>query len=102
MKKIGKYEFDSEQQADDMIRDLGIVESPFGEILPNHNHTVVKLWSYNKKYLVDVLWKDLEPIDLNADVLEYTHPNGWEQYAIDIDNNGVHSFLGLDYNDYKF
>ena len=30
------------------------------------------------------------------------HPYGWKSYAVDIDGDGVHSFLGLSYNAHKF
>ena len=53
-------------------------------------------------YHVDVLWKGLEPVDAEAETLDYTHPDGWADYAVEIEDNGVHAFMGLDYADYKF
>ena len=100
MKKIGKYEFDNLATAERYIEALG----------DEHSHTFVNLGYIilengeydisgvqtkapvlSEKYHVDVLWIGLD-----------SEPNGWEQYAVYLDNNGVHSFLGLDYNDYKF
>ncbi len=113
MNKIGKYEFNSLVQADDMINAL--------EESSAHKHCIIKLGfivleqaEYNEdgeetkapvlsdKYHVDVLWKGLDPVDAEAEVLSYVEPNGWIDNRIDLDNNGVHSFMGLDYNIYKF
>ena len=49
-------------------------------------------------YLVDVLWRDLEA-DENEEI---DHPYGWKSYEVDIDNEGIHGFLGLKYQDLKF
>lgn len=121
MKKIGKYEFDSLEQAESKINALGTSIDEDGNTYPTHSHCVVKLGyivleqgEYNEegeetkapvlsdKYHLDVLWKGLEPIDAEAEVLEYDHPRGWKIYSVNIDGNGVHSFMGLDYNLYKF
>ncbi len=121
MNKIGKYEFNSSVQADDMIAALGITTDEDGNTYPSHNHCVVKLGyivleqgEYNEegeetkapvlsdKYHLDVLWKGLEPMDAEAEVLSYIEPKGWADNRIDIYGNGVHSFMGLDYQEYKF
>jgi hypothetical protein len=121
MNKIGKYEFNSSTQADDMIAALGTSTDEDGNTYPSHNHCIVKLGyivleqgEYNEegeetkapvlsdKYHLDVLWKGLEPIDAEAEVLSYIEPKGWADNRIDIDGNGVHSFMGLDYQEYKF
>jgi len=121
MNKIGKYEFNSSVQADDMIAALGTSTDEDGNTYPSHNHCIVKLGyivleqgEYNEegeevkapvlseKYHLDVLWKGLEPIDAEAEVLSYIEPKGWADNRIDIDGNGVHSFMGLDYQEYKF
>jgi hypothetical protein len=121
MKKIGKYEFNSSVQADDMIAALGTTTTELGDVVPSHNHCVVRLGyivleqgEYNEsgeqtkspvlsdKYHVDVLWKGLEPVDAEAEVLSYVEPDGWSEYRIDLEDNGVHSFMGLDYKNYKF
>ena len=121
MNKIGKYEFNSSVQADDMIAALGTTTTELGDVVPSHNHCVVRLGyivleqgEYNEsgeqtkapvlsdKYHVDVLWKGLEPVDAEAEVLSYVEPDGWSEYRIDLEGNGVHSFMGLDYKNYKF
>ena len=121
MNKIGKYEFNSSVQADDMIAALGTSTDEDGNTYPSHNHCVVRLGyivleqgEYNEsgeqtkapilsdKYHVDVLWKGLEPVDAEAEVLSYVEPDGWSNFRIDLESNGVHSFLGLNYVNYKF
>ena len=121
MKKIGKYEFNSSVQADDMIAALGTTTTELGDVVPSHNHCVVRLGyivleqgEYNEsgeqtkapvlsdKFHVDVLWKGLEPVDAEAEDLTYIEPNGWADFRIDLEDNGVHSFMGLNYVDYKF
>ena len=98
--KIGKYEFNSKEQLDSKIE--GLKE--------NHSHTIVKLGNIvlqqaeydeegeviteavlSDKFHVDVMWVGLKD-----------HPYGWKSYAVDIDGDGVHSFLGLSYNAHKF
>lgn len=103
--KISKYEFIDEAQANSKIEGLGINE----EGNPTHNHTVVKLGQitlspavydeegnevspavHSDKFHVDVMWKDLD-----------SHPYGWATYAINLDNEGSHSFFGVSYLDNK-
>ena len=120
MNKIGKYEFDSLEQAENKITALGVATDDDGNTYPTHKHCVVKLGNivleqgeYNEdgeetkapvlsdKYHLDVLWKDLEPVDAEAEVLVYSHPRGWKTYSVNIDDNGVHSFYGVDYQTNK-
>mgnify|MGYP003114485395 CR=1 FL=1 len=101
MIKISKYEFDSKDQADSMIAALGVDEN--GN--QTHTHSIVKIGyivtekaEYDSegvmitepvrasKYSVDVLWNNLE-----------SHPSGWGSYALDLDTEGVHSFMGVSY-----
>jgi len=111
MNKIGKYEFTNESTA----------KSKINALEEGHKHVVIKLGNititpgdYDEEgneveapinsvmYHVDVLWKGLEPVDAEAETLDYTHPEGWADYAVEIEDNGVHAFMGLDYADYKF
>ena len=97
--KIGKYEFNSKEQADSKIEALG----------EEDNHAIVRLGHIvlqqaeldeeyeviieailSDKYHVDVMWQGLD-----------SHPYGWATYAVNLDSNGVHSFLGVDYNTNK-
>jgi hypothetical protein len=47
-----------------------------------------------------VLWKDLEEVDEEGNV-SIDHPYGWKSYAIDIDNEGMHGFMGVSYLENK-
>jgi len=124
MKKIGKYEFDSLQQAEEKITALGVATSE-GNEYPTHKHCIVKLGhiviekgEYNEegeetkapvlsdKYHLDVLWK-LQGAEIieDGEVVGHedpTQPEGWAEHAVDVTGNGVHAFMGLEYNDYKF
>jgi len=115
--KIGKYEWDSKEQAEAKIKALGTATDENGNEYPTHKHTIVHLGNIvleqgqydeegnevvapvlSDKWHVDVLWKDLEADEDGV----IDHPYGWKSYAVDIDGDGVHSFLGLSYNSYKF
>jgi len=110
MIRIAKYALDSKEQAETKINALGTATDENGNEYPTHKHTIVQLGNIvlqqgeydeegnetvapvlSDKWHVDALFKDLDD-----------HPYGWKSYAVDIDGNGVHSFLGLDYNSYKF
>jgi len=117
MIKIAKYEFDSKEQAETKINALGTAQDEDGNEYPTHKHTIVHLGNIvlqqgeydeegnetvapvlSDKWHVDVLWKDLEA-DEDGTI---DHPYGWKSYYVDIDGDGVHSFLGLSYNAHKF
>ena len=110
MIRIGKFAFDTKEQAETKIQGLGVATGENGNEYPTHKHTIVKLGyivlqqgTYDEngdeltapvlsdKYHVDVLFKDIDSI-----------PYGWATYKIDVNDNGVHSFLGLNYNNHKF
>ena len=117
--KISKYEFDDEASALSKIAALPHSTDEDGNSHPSHKHTIVKLGhivleqgEYDEegnetqapvlsdKYSVDVLWKDLEETDEDGNVT-IDHPSGWKTYAIDLDDEGVHGFFGLSYQDNK-
>jgi len=117
MIRIAKYEFDSKEQAETKINALGVATDENGNEYPTHKHTIVQLGNIvlqqgeydedgnetvapilSDKWHVDVLWKDLEADEDGV----IDHPYGWKSYAVDIDGDGVHSFLGLSYNAHKF
>ena len=110
MNRIGKYEFDTKEQAQTKIDALGTATDENGNEYPTHKHSIVHLGNIvleqgiydedgnvlkepilSSKWHVDVLWQGLEE-----------HPYGWKSYSVDLQSNGMHSFLGLDYNYYKF
>ena len=109
MIKAGKYEFLNKEQAETKINSLGTATDEDGNEYPTHKHTIVHLGHIveqqgqydedgnelvapvlSSKYHVDVLWKGIDD-----------HPYGWKSYAVDVSGNGVHSFLGLNYDSYK-
>ena len=117
MIKVSKYEFDSKSQADTKIDALPSDEA--GN--PNHKHAIVKLGNivleqgeyddegnetkapvYSTKYHVDVLWNgsEIQEIDEEENIT-YDHPYGWKSYAVEIDSEGVHSFMGVSYQENK-
>jgi len=117
MIKAGKYEFLNKEQAETKINALGVATDENGNEYPTHKHTIVHLGNIvleqgeydeegnevvapvlSDKWHVDVLWKDLEADEDGV----IDHPFGWKSYAVDIDGDGVHSFLGLSYNSHKF
>jgi len=112
---IGKYAFNSKKQAIDKIEALGVEQDEDGNKYPTHKHTIVELGLeviaepviedgevvdeglLGSDYLVDVLWHDLEA-DEDGSV---DHPYGWKSYSVNIGGEGVHSFMGLSYQDLK-
>jgi len=110
MELFKKYEFTDEATADALIAALPhVTDELVVETYPNHNHTIVKLGhivvtpgEYEldedgeivettapvlaDNYSVDVLWSGLEE-----------QPEDWAAYEIVLDNNGVHTFLGINY-----
>tara|TARA_R110000744_G_scaffold238740_1_gene356218 strand:- start:376 stop:705 length:330 start_codon:yes stop_codon:yes gene_type:complete len=107
--KIGKYEFSSKKIADSKVKSLGVAKDEDGNEYPTHKHTLVHLGNIvleageydeageetkepilSTKWHVDALWSD-----------DDGHPYGWKSAAVDLSGNGVHSFLGLNYDSYK-
>lgn len=107
-----KYEFNSKEQADEKIEALGVkYDDISGQNVPTHKHSIVRIGYiviepeqievdedgnfnvikeavYSDKYSIDVLWNDLDE-----------SPYGWKSYEISIDDNGVHTFAGINYNE---
>ncbi len=115
--KIGKYIFDNKEQAQTKIDALGTATDEDGNEYPTHKHTIVHLGNIvleqaiidedgeieteavlSEDWHVDVLWNVLEA-DEDGKV---DHPYGWKSKSVNIDGDGVHSFLGLSYNAHKF
>jgi len=112
---IGKYAFNSKEQAQDKIEALGVEQDEEGNPYPTHHHTVVELGLevleeavyeegelvsetvFGTDYLVDVLWSNLEA-DEDGSV---DHPYGWKSKAIDLEDEGVHGFFGVSYQGNK-
>lgn len=103
--RIAKYEFDSREQAQTKIDALGTATDEDGNEYPTHKNTIVHLGNIvleqgeydsegnetkapvlSSKWHIDVLWVD-----------EESHPYGWATRAVDLDNEGSHSFFGVSY-----
>lgn len=119
MIKVSKYEFNSQDQAESKINALPHATDEDGNQYPTHKHTIVKLGHIvitpgeydeegnettapvlSESYHVDVLWKDIEEVDEDGNV-SISHPYGWATYAIDLDNEGMHGFMGVSYQENK-
>ena len=117
--KISKYEFADEASALAKINALPSVKDEEGNDVPAHSHTIVKLGNIvieqgkydaegeevkapvlSDKYHVDVLWKNLEEVDEEGNV-SVDHPYGWKSFALDLDNEGMHGFMGVSYLENK-
>ena len=103
--KIGKYEFDSKSAYETKLKALGTAKDEDGNDYPTHSHSLVALGNIvvtpgeydeegnetkapvlSDKYHVDVMWVGLED-----------RPYGWKQFAVEVQDNGVHMFAGVDY-----
>lgn len=101
-----KYEFDSQEQAEEKIAALPHNTDDEGNQWLAARHTIVKLGYllvtepvYNDngevetegvasdKYSVDVLWEGLDE-----------SPYGWKSYEVNPEGNGVHTFAGWTFN----
>ena len=102
MISIGKYEFNSKEQAKEKIKALGVEKNDDGNEYPTHNHSIVELGYivlkdgvyddelneikapiFSNKYSVDVMWQGLD-----------TNPYGWASYAIDIKDRSEERRVG--------
>lgn len=119
--KIAKYEFNSKEQADSKIESLGVITDDEGNTFPSHNHSIVHLGHIvleqgvydaegneitppvlSELYHVDVCWDLDDSYDEEGNLVPVDHPFGWKTYAIDLEHDGVHSFYGLNYQEFKF
>lgn len=106
--RVAKYEFNSKEQFQEKFNALHTIDEE-GNLIPNYKFSITEIGFrvldqaiYNEegevitpsvidnKWHVDVLWYNLE-----------SHPEGWVDYSIDIDSEGMHSFLGVSYLDNK-
>lgn len=109
MIKVGKYIFESEKQAENKIKGLGVETDEDGNEYPTHSHAVVRLGHevleegyfdekteeyvepiLSEKYLIDVVWNGIEE-----------HPYGWKSYAVTPSGEPIHNFYGVDYLENK-
>ncbi len=119
--KLGKYAFDNKAQADSKIEALGVATDEDGNIYPTHKNSIVHLGHIqieagtfdsegneitppvlSDKYHIDACWMLNDSTDEDGNPVYADHPFGWKTYSVDLDDNGVHSFMGLNYADHKF
>jgi len=107
--KLGKYAFNSKEQADEKIKSLGVELNEEGVEVPTHNYAIIHLGFialedaeyddegvltkeavYSLKYSVDTAWRDITE-----------HPEGWADFYVDVLGNGSHSIDGVNYQENK-
>jgi len=96
--KIGKYEFDSEEQAYKLIDALGNAKYKAGiahlrfitlkKGVYDENDNVITQPIFADKYSVDVSWKGEEHED-------------WTPFRIEVEGEGSHGFAGVNYQKHK-
>jgi len=111
-----KYEFESQDLAETRIAALPHSDID-GESHPSHSHTVVKLgYIFTEQptfdedgevltegvqsdmYSVDVLWNASEITETDEDGnKDINYPYGWVSKEIEVEGNGVHTFLGRNF-----
>tara|TARA_R110000737_G_scaffold64135_4_gene91840 strand:+ start:3924 stop:4286 length:363 start_codon:yes stop_codon:yes gene_type:complete len=114
--KIGKYQYKDENTVLSKIKLLGVNTDEEGKEHASHKHTIVKLGYIvlqaalydtdgeqtqeailSDKYHVDVCWRLSDTYSEDGQLIKAKDPYGWKSSKIDLDNNGVHSFFGIDY-----
>ena len=105
--KIGKYEFNSKEQFESKVESLNRLGK--NDTISALGYAVIEEGTeetapvFGDKYHVDVLWDIQDEYDIDGNVIEAKHPYGWKSYAVDFEEGqGMHSFLGLDYQSLKF
>ena len=105
--KIGKYEFNSKEQAQGLIDALGTATDEDGNTYPTHKNSIANIGfavleqgTYDEdgneitapvisdKYHVDVCW------------VEDEHPE-WSDFRVEVQGEGLRSFFGLNYQELK-
>jgi len=106
---IAKYEFVSKEQFETKFKALH-TEDEEGNLIPKFKFTVISIGHLvledgvydeegevitppvlDSKWHVDALWRGLDD-----------HPEGWGDFSIEIDSEGMHGFMGLSYLEHKF
>ena len=117
MRKIGKYAFNDEAQCNSKIEGLGVDDegnATHGHAIVKLGHIILEQGEYDEegnetkapvlsdKYHLDVAWKLEDTYDEEGNLIKAEHPYGWKSSAVAIsDGNGVHSFYGVDYQEFK-
>jgi|TARA_R100000084_G_C4570628_1_gene109037 hypothetical protein len=80
MIRVGKYEFNNEENYLQALNDVD-----------QNKHSVVTLGNIENsdKFHVDVLWQFEDE--------DETHPDSFSSKVIELENDGIHAFLGVNY-----
>ena len=121
--KIAKYEFNSKEQFLSKFNALHTKDEE-GNSIPNFEFAIVELGNvelengeYNeegkeikkpvisKRYHIDAAWFLEDTFTEDGELEQKDHPYGWKTYNVDYkikEGQGLHSFLGVDYQKNKF
>jgi len=117
---IGKYEFNSAEQFNAKMDALHDIDQEGNEIpkikfafvplgyivlekaIYNEQGEEVKEAVYSEGYHVDMAWFLEDTFDEEGNLEKKDHPYGWKSYSVELDNEGIHSFLGASYLTHKF
>jgi len=91
---VKKYEFESEEQADEKMSKfedskhtfVKLGNLPVSRAILDDEGNSINQGDYSEKYSVDVLWSELEE-----------SPYGWKSYEVSVEGDGVHTFSGYKY-----
>lgn len=120
---ISKYEFNSKEQFLNKVDALHTRDEE-GNLIPNFKFAFVQLGHIaleqgkfdidgnelkkpvlSKKYHIDAAWFIEDLFDEQGILQEKDHPYGWKSYSVDSkikEGQGMHSFMGIDYQKNKF
>ena len=79
---------------------LGNIVLEQGEWDSEGNETKAPVLS--DKFHVDVFWNLSDTYNDDGELVKAELPSGWASSSVDISDNGVHMFAGLDYTEHKF
>ena len=92
--KVAKYEFNSKEQFQEKFKALHKEDGiPF--TISELGYRTLEEAIYNDEGLI--IKAAVKGTKWHVDALLESHPEGWESYSINIDSEGMHSFLGVSY-----
>ena len=111
--KVGKYEFNNEQDAIEAIDSLGYQIDEEGNKLKTHKNDVIVLkyitikdavYDNDDNLIEEAIKSDKYSVDVVWNTFDGTEPEESAEFApfkIDLDNEGAHSIMGVSYLDNK-
>ena len=103
---VKKYEFENESIVDSLIKNLGVGTDEYGNEYPTHQNAIVKIGFFaTKDAKFDDELNEIEPavlydkfcVDVCWNNKNDNAINDWSEFEITIDNEGIHSFYGINY-----